>query len=138
MSMSNATSFGNGGRRAHRTESHAVLLVSRNASRQSRTIDSERRSSVFIRDRILFWVGLLLTRLRQGVRRPAPTPHSVDRLHHLSVVAGQGRQARSSVWHREGPRRGTAANKSLLRRAAHRLRPTADRPRRTNVTAEGW
>jgi hypothetical protein len=137
MSMSHGTSIGNGGRRAHRTESHAVRLVSRNASWQSRTIDSERRSSVFIRDRILL-VGLLLTRLRQGVRRPAPTPHSVDRLHHLSVVAGQGRQARSSVWHREGPRRGTAANKSLLRRAAHRLRPTADRPRRTNVTAEGW
>jgi hypothetical protein len=138
MSMSNGTSIANGGRRAHRTESHAVRLVSRNASWQSRTIDSERRSSLFIRDRILFRVGLFLTRLRQGVRRPAPTPHSVDCLHQLSVVAGHGRHTRSSVWHREGPRRGTAASKSLLGRAAHRLRPTADRPRRTNVTAEGW
>jgi hypothetical protein len=95
MSMSNGTSIANGGRRAHRTESHAVRLVSRNASWQSRTIDSERRSSLFIRDRILFWVGLFLTRLRQGVRRPHPRrtaliAHTSCRLS-LVTVAKPGR-----------------------------------------------
>jgi hypothetical protein len=131
----NATmSIDNGGRRVHRTQSHAVRLASRNALWQSRTRDSERRSTVFIRDRILFCVGLSVTRLQEGPRRPAPAPLTVGRLHHPSVVAGHVHPVRSAVWHRGSPRHGTADANGSLTRAKHRLRPGADRPRRTNVT----
>jgi len=101
----------------------------RDEFRQRRTRELGHRSSVFRvlrRDRILFRVGLALTRLPEEPPGPGAAPPIVDRFHDSSVAAGHGRQDRPDVWHREAlgaaalPTRGL---QGLLKPRYHAIRP---------------
>lgn len=122
----------NGGRHTKQTRYPAVLWSSRDALWQSGTSELVHRAMLFRvygsfrRDRILFRVGLSLTRHREEPPGPVAAPSIVDRFHDSSVVAGHGRQDRPDVWHREAlgaaglPARGL---QGLVKPRHHEIRP---------------